>query len=80
MPFEKKENDQETKADLFVRLATKRTQSVLKSIRILGNCSSKNYEYNQAQIDKISETLLNALELMLGKFTVNITEQEKFEL
>lgn len=75
-----KDSKKESKSDLFVRLATQRVKKVLKSFRILGNCSSKNYSYSQEQIEKISETLNKALEQMLSKFTPSQHEQENFEL
>lgn len=70
----------ETKAQLFVRLGTQRIEKVLKSIRILGNCSNKGtYEYTPEQITKMSEKLTQALELMLIKFQNTKKEQEKFK-
>lgn len=74
-----KNSKKESKSDLFVRLATQRVKKILKGYRILGNCSSKNYEYNQEQINKISETLHQALDLVIAKFTPSKAEVETFE-
>ena len=70
----------ESKSELFNRLGKQRIEKVLKSIRILGNCSNKStYEYTQKQIDKMSSTLVQALEQMFNKFTQNKKESESFE-
>ena len=70
----------ETKSELFNRLGKQRIEKVLKSIRILGNCSNRNtYEYSQQQISKMTSTLVQALEQMLNKFTQNKKEIESFE-
>jgi len=40
--------------DRFKRLATVRTNIVLKRLKVLGNCSNRNiYEYDEQDIDKI---------------------------
>ncbi len=40
--------------DRFKRLATARTNIVLKRLKILGNCSNRNiYEYDESDVDKI---------------------------
>ena len=69
----------ESKAELFIRLATKRVSSVLKSLRILGNCSNRNnYEYSTEQINKMFETIQEALTNTEAKFTPSKKEQESF--
>jgi len=70
----------ESKAELFLRLATKRVSSVLKSLRILGNCSNRNnYEYTSEQIEKMFETIQVGLNTTEAKFTPSKKEQESFE-
>lgn len=40
--------------DRFKRLATARTNIILKRLKVLGNCSNRNiYEYDEQDIDKI---------------------------
>jgi len=69
----------ESKAERFLRLATKRVSSILKSFRILGNCSKKNnYEYTSEQIEKMFESLQVALNSTEAKFTPSKKEQESF--
>lgn len=70
----------ETKTELFIRLATKRVSSVLRSLRILGNCSNRNnYEYSSEQVDSMYNTILSSLESMYSKFTPSKQEQESFK-
>lgn len=70
----------ESKEALFLRVATPRVEKVLRTLRILGNCSNRqNYGYDQEQIDKIYTTLQEALDNMIYKYTPSKAEQEKFE-
>jgi len=70
----------ESKAETFIRIAKPRVQSVLKALRILGNCANKNnYEYTQEQIDSMSIRLSEALENTITKFHKSKKEQESFE-
>jgi hypothetical protein len=42
------------KRDRFLRLAPKRTNKVLESLRVLGNCSNlRAYEYENDEVDRI---------------------------
>ncbi len=44
----------EEKKERFKRLATQRTNAVLKKLQILGNCSNRQaYEYDEEEIKKI---------------------------
>ena len=70
----------ESKTELFLRLAQPRVEKVLKALRILGNCSNRsNYEYTPEQIDRMSETIVKALEKTIVKFHDTKKEQESFE-
>ena len=72
--------EKESKADLFLRLAKPRVEKVLKSLRILGNCSNRSsYEYNQEQIDKIFNTINEAMISTEKMFTKSKKEAENFE-
>ena len=47
-------NAVETKTDRFKRIASKRTEKVLDSLRKLGNCSNKGvYSYSDEDVSKI---------------------------
>ncbi len=70
----------ESKTNLFIRLGIPRVEKVLKALRILGNCSNRsNYEYTPEQIDRISETIVKAVEKTILKFHDTKKEQETFE-
>lgn len=72
--------NKESKTDSFIRIAKPRVQSVLKALRILGNCSNRNnYGYSTEQTDKIFETIQEALNNTVAKFTASKKEQEAFE-
>ena len=59
----------ESKSERFRRLAEKRTNSVIKCIRILGNCSNKSmYSYSKEEIDKIFNAISNELKEAKSKF------------
>ena len=49
-----KGNPEETKRDKFVRLAEARTNKILDTLQLLGNCSNTSaYEYTQQDVDQI---------------------------
>lgn len=71
----------ETKREKFVRLAEARTNKIIDMIRLLGNCSNKsNYDYTDADIQKIFSTIEKELKNTKTKFIVSDTEEEKFRL
>lgn len=70
----------ESKTDYFIRIAKPRVESVLKYVRILGNCANrKNYAYTQEQIDKIMESIYEAVSNLNNKFVPSKQESETFE-
>ena len=52
---------EETKAQKFHRLATKRLQKTLKDISLMENLASSQYEKTEAQIEYINIELSNAV-------------------
>lgn len=69
----------ESKVDTFIRIAEPRVKSVLRSLRILGNCSNRNnYEYNSEQVNSMFESITQALLDTENKFSKSKTEQESF--
>jgi len=71
----------ETKREKFVRLAEARTNKIIDMIRLLGNCANKsNYDYTDADIQKIFSTIEKELKNTKTKFTVSDAEEEKFRL
>lgn len=69
----------EQKKERFKRLATKRTNAVLKQLKILGNCSNRQlYEYSEDQIDKIFSTIDKKVKEIKNKFY--FPKKNSFEL
>jgi len=67
---------QETRHERFKRIATKRTNEVIKQIRILGNCSNKSsYEFTVIEINKIFSEIDKQLKLTKAKFLAGKTEK-----
>lgn len=58
----------ETKAEAFVRIAPRRVDKVLDSIKNLAPLASKNYEYTPEQVDKMFVVMAEALAECRAKF------------
>jgi hypothetical protein len=59
----KTETPTETPAERFKRRASARTNTVLKKLKILGNCSNRQwYEYSQEDIEKIFSAIEKRVE------------------
>ncbi len=55
--------------DKFVRLANKRVSSALKAIQLIGNLSNRsNYDYTEADVQKIFKALQEELSSSRKKF------------
>lgn len=60
----------ETKRDKFVRLAENRTNKILQTLVLLGNCSNTGvYEYTQKDVEKIFNAIQNQLNETKKRFT-----------
>ncbi len=71
----------ETKDESFRRLATKRTNRVLKDISLIGNLSDKgNYSYNSLQVDKIFRSIEAELRDAKARFYKGLKTVRKLEL
>lgn len=67
-------------SEKFKRLAEKRTNEVLKKLRILGNCANRNaYDYSEDEINKIFSAIEKATKEVKSKFQFLSTEK-KFKL
>lgn len=75
-------NNTETKREKFVRLAENRTNKILDTLQLLGNCSNTSaYEYSQADVDKIFNTIQSQLNETKKRFTRhNDSKNNKFTL
>lgn len=53
-----KKKAQETKHEKFVRLAEARTNKIIDTLQLLGNCSNTSvYEYSQEDVNQIFEAI-----------------------
>jgi hypothetical protein len=57
------------KRERFIRLASYRTNEVLKRLKVLGNCSNRSaYEYNENDIEKIFTTIEKKVKEIKSRF------------
>lgn len=71
----------ETKREKFVRLAEARTNKIISMLRLLGNCANKaNYDYTDADVQKIFNTLEKELKIAKIKFTSTDNDEDTFKL
>lgn len=67
------------KQERFKRLATKRTNSILERLRVLGNCSNRNvYDYTEQEINKIFSAIDRQIKETKAKFY--FPKEKKFKL
>lgn len=69
----------ETLRERFRRLATLRTNAVLKRLKVLGNCSNRHiYEYDEEDIDKIFSEIDRKVKEVKAKF--HFPKKREFKL
>ena len=67
------------KQDRFKRLATYRTNEVLRKLKVLGNCSNRSaYEYTEEEINKIFSEIEKTVRSTKAKF--QFTRRTEFKL
>lgn len=60
----------ETRTQRFKRIATKRTNDIIRKIRILGNCSNRSaYDYTEEDVNKIFAAIGKELKSANARFT-----------
>jgi len=70
---------QEIKKERFKRLATQRTNIVLKRLKVLGNCSNRSaYEYTEEEVNKIFSEIERRLREIKSKF--HFPKNKEFKL
>lgn len=68
---------EESKSEKFKRLASGRTNKILSTLTLLGNCSNTgSYEYTQEEVDKIFTALQSKLDETKAKFHPKNKEKE----
>lgn len=68
---------EETNAERFERLASKRATKVLQSIDVLGNCAGTGYEFTEEQVVEMFDALARALEACNEKFSPKTRDQKR---
>ena len=82
--FEKKlenmnKQNQNNKRERFKRLATYRTNEILKRLKVLGNCANRSaYEYSEEEISKIFSELERRIKEVKAKF--HFSKEKEFKL
>lgn len=67
----------ETPHEKFVRIATRRTQSILEKLRLLENCANTSvYEYTEEEINKIFDAIDKALKKVKQSFSKPVKAEE----
>ena len=75
----KKIQDNESKADKFVRLGEYRVNKVIDAIGRLENLSNRtNYEYTQEQVDRFSMSMEKRLLEVKGRFAPKKEKEDTF--
>lgn len=63
--------------DNFKRIAAKRTNELLKRIKILGNCSNRShYDYSEEEVNKIFSEVEKKIREAKAKFTFPNRDKE----
>ena len=70
-----------TKRERFVRIVENRMNKIIDMMRLLGNCANKaNYDYSEADVQKIFNTLEKELKAAKIKYMSVGTDDDKFKL
>jgi len=69
----------DTRRERFKRLATSRTNAILKSLKVLGNCSNRSaYDYTEEEINKIFSEIDRKVKETKSKF--HFSKNREFKL
>lgn len=77
-----KKQANETKHDKFIRLAEARTNKIIDTLKLLGNCSNTSiYEYTQDEVEEVFKAIEQELREAKKKFTkIESEKASKFSL
>lgn len=71
--------DSGIKRDRFKRLAQQRTNTVLRKLKVLGNCANRSaYDYTEEEIKKIFDAIDRQLKEVRSKF--HFPKSKEFKL
>lgn len=66
-------SNSELKRERFKRVASRRVENILKSIRSLSNCSNtNNYEYNEEDVSKMMKAIREEVKIMETLYKKNL--------
>jgi hypothetical protein len=69
------------KRERFQRLAEKRTNAIIKKIKILSNCSNKSmYSYSDVEVHKIFSAIDGEIRIAKSRFKINTSKSTDFKL
>lgn len=78
--YNKENYSLDAKRQRFLRVAERRTNSILETIRLLGNTSNKNlYQYSDSDVEKIFSTVDEKLKEAKLRFKTD-KKRERFTL
>lgn len=76
-----KQSTTESKHERFVRLAEARTNKIIATLRLLGNCSSQTvYEYSKSDVTKIFRAIDDAVSDAKRRFNKQESGNKLFRL
>jgi len=71
----------ESKSERFKRVATRRTNAILKQLDVLGHCANRSaYDYTDEEVNKIFAEIDKAMKLVKMRFQLNDRKKKKFKL
>lgn len=72
--------NEEEKKERFTKIATNRTNKILDTLRLLGNCSNtSNYSYTDEEVRKIFSVIEAEVKIQKAKFEKK-EKKQKFSL
>ena len=63
------DNNNESKAERFVRLAEPRVSRACKAISMIGHLAASSYEYTEKQVEAMFDAMQQELNTQKAKFT-----------
>ena len=75
----RKSPENETKRERFKRLASLRTNEVLRRLKVLGNCANRQvYDYSEKDVNKIFNEITRKIREVRAKF--HFPKEKEFKL
>ena len=68
-------DNNESKAERFIRVAEPRVGRACKAISLIGNFATGDYEYTEQQVESMFEALQDELNTQKAKFTKKGTDR-----